>query len=187
MVHPVQSVIESLHAAGRCPRLYVNAVHVDVVCPDFIRDQWRERLVIDLDKTYPLALEFDDTSGVHANLSFGEQITRCQFPWEAIYVVVDRETGRGIVLDRNMPESIRRLRDSEGERRPELRSVEPGQPKPEAAAPSSTPEPVPVSEATPAIAAATPAPATDPAKERQETEAKQRRAAFRVIDGGGDG
>ena len=25
MVHPVQSVIESLYAAGRCPRLHVNA------------------------------------------------------------------------------------------------------------------------------------------------------------------
>ncbi len=170
MVHPVQSVIESLHAAGRCPRIYVNAVHVDVVCPDFIRDQWRERLVIDLDKTYPLKLEFDDSSGVHANLSFGEQITRCQFPWESIYVVVDRETGRGIVLDRNMPESIRKLREREGERRPELRSVEPKA----------------VVKPTLATAEAQPEPEVQPAEQQKDQEAKQRRAAFRVIDGGGD-
>ncbi len=172
MVHPVQSVIESLHAAGRCPRLYVNAVHVDVVCPDFIRDQWRERLVIDLDKAYPLKLEFDDSSGVHANLSFGEQITRCNFPWESIYVVVDRETGRGIVLDRNMPESIRRLRESEGDRRPELRSVEPKPAEPKA-------------EAKPALAEV-PKPADDPETQQKEQAVQQRRAAFRVIDGGGD-
>ena len=27
-----------------------------VVCPDFIREQWRERLIIDLDPSYPLDL-----------------------------------------------------------------------------------------------------------------------------------
>ncbi len=109
MVHPVQSVVESLYAAGRCPRLHVNAAYEGVVCPDFIREQWQERLIIDLDSSYPLELSFAE-EGLGASLSFGGYVTRCTFPWEAVYVVADRATGRGIVLDQNMPESVRRSR-----------------------------------------------------------------------------
>jgi stringent starvation protein B len=109
VVHPVQSVIESLYAAGRCPRLHVNAMYSGVVCPDFIRDQWRERLIIDLDPTYPLDLHFEEET-LAADLSFGGYVTRCTFPYGAVYVVADRSTGRGIVLDQNMPESVRRSR-----------------------------------------------------------------------------
>ena len=225
MVHPVQSVIESLYAAGRCPRLHVNATHASVVCPEEIRHQWKERLIIDLDSSYPLDLTFGQT-GLAANLSFGGLVTRCSFPWEAIYVVMDRATGRGIVLDRHVPESVRRQSgapaaaarlDSNGEpipERPELRAV------------SMEPDPIEVSE-TPASAAASEAAASEaaatsaasatsatstasaasaasatsaasaasadaPAEPEKpatpatdETQVKKRRAAFRVIDGGG--
>src|SRR5690606_27254287 len=109
MVHPVQSVVESLYAAGRCPRLHVNATCEGVVCPDFIREQWQERLIIDLDASYPLDLSFTE-DGIGADLSFGGYVTRCTFPWKAVYVVADRATGRGYVLDQNMPESVRRSR-----------------------------------------------------------------------------
>ena len=109
MVHPVQSVIESLYAAGRCPRLHVNALFEDVSCPDFIREQWRERLIIDLDPSYPLDLTFEK-DGLGADLSFGGYVTRCSFPYGAVYVVADRSTGRGIVLDQNMPDSVKRTR-----------------------------------------------------------------------------
>ena len=172
MVHPVQSVIESLYAAGRCPRLHVNATLSSVVVPEFIRQQWRERLIIDLDAAYPLDLVFGE-KGLAADLSFGGHITRCSFPWESIYVVIDRATGRGIVLDRHVPESVRRLsgqpvpaavRTDPEPNKPELRSVSP---EPEEEAPPS-PEPAPEA----------PAPAT-------EDLAKKRRAAFRGIDGGG--
>ncbi len=190
MVHPVQSVIESLYAAGRCPRLHVNATHAAVVCPEEIRHQWKERLIIDLDSSYPLDLTFGQT-GLAANLSFGGTVTRCTFPWEAIYVVMDRATGRGIVLDRHVPESVRRQSgasapavrmDPEPEtestpERPDLRAVadEPVTPvgKPEAARAS---EPDKTGDAEPAPAEK---PATD------ESQVKKRRAAFRVIDGGG--
>ena len=219
MVHPVQSVIESLYAAGRCPRLHVNATHASVVCPEEIRHQWKERLIIDLDSSYPLDLTFGQT-GLAANLSFGGLVTRCSFAWEAIYVVMDRATGRGIVLDRHVPESVRRQSgaaaqavrlDSDGEptpERPELRAV------------SMEPDPIEVSE-TPASAAASEAAASEaaatsatsatstasaasatsaasaasadaPAEPEKpatpatdETQVKKRRAAFRVIDGGG--
>jgi stringent starvation protein B len=188
MVHPVQSVVESLYAAGRCPRLHVNATCEGVVCPDFIREQWQERLIIDLDATYPLDLSFSE-EGIGADLSFGGYVTRCSFPWKAIYVVADRATGRGIVLDQNMPEAVRRSRHQPvtGPLTPsaELRP-----------APAPGPAVVPSSEAR-ARVKPTPQPSAKPTAVQQgssqptspaqghESEVQRRRAAFKVIDGGG--
>jgi stringent starvation protein B len=183
MVHPVQSVIESLYAAGRCPRLHVDATHASVTVPDFIRQQWRERLIIDLDASYPLDLVFGE-HGLAADLSFGGHVTRCSFPWEAIYIVTDRSTGRGIVLDRHVPESVKR--QSAGQPpaaglEPAVAKVEPlPEPKPELRRVDSEPAPDAAEDAEAAEAAppaAAPAPSDD--------QAKKRRAAFRVIDGGG--
>lgn len=181
MVHPVQSVIESLYAAGRCPRLHVDATHAAVVVPDFIRQQWRERLIIDLDASYPLDLVFGD-KGIAADLSFGGHVTRCSFPWESIYIVMDRATGRGIVLDRHVPESVKRQQQQQAagqpaptsqaaraeaaDAKPDLRSVDG-----DAEVAEEPPEAAPAPEAAP------PSPSED--------QAKKRRAAFRVIDGGG--
>lgn len=165
VVHPVQSVIESLYAAGRCPRLHVNAVADGVVCPDFIRDQWRERLIIDLDPSYPLDLNFTEAT-LSADLSFGGYVTRCTFPYGAVYVVADRSTGRGIVLDQNMPESVKRSRygrppTAAQSGKPALHSVADGESAPaEAAAPDEPPAPT------------------------NDDAVQKRRAAFKVIDGG---
>jgi stringent starvation protein B len=171
VVHPVQSVIESLQAANRCPRLHVNAMFDGVVCPDFIRDQWRERLIIDLDPSYPLDLTFLEEA-LSADLSFGGYVTRCTFPYGAVYVVADRSTGRGIVLDQNMPDSVKRSRFGKGgdeAQKPVLRTV------------GGDAEPAAKPRAEPATATATATDATD------ETQVKKRRAAFKVIDGGGQG
>jgi len=156
-------VVESLYAAGRCPRLHVNALTEGVVCPDFIREQWQERLIIDLDASYPLDLTFDD-HGIAADLSFGGYVTRCTFPWKAIYVVADRATGRGIVLEQNMPESVRRSRQA------------------------SPPTTGPLNPSKLAVEEGGASEAEDPPQEAEAVEdesAKKRRAAFRVIDGGG--
>ena len=198
MVHPVQSVIESLYAAGRCPRLHVDATHAHVTVPDFIRQQWRERLNLPRPAPYPPDLLCGET-GPPADLSFGGQVTRCSFPWTAIYIVTDRSTGRGIVLDRHVPESVRR--QSAGQQPPigleptavPAEDVSPG-PRPElhridsdseadadADADADT-EADTEAEAAPALAeAATPAAEVAPS----DDQAKKRRAAFRVIDGGG--
>ncbi len=103
---PIQTAIESLQAKGLCPRLHVDVTHEDAVLPDFVRDKWKERLVIDLDPSYPLDLAFTAV-GVDADLSFGGYVTRCTFPWAAIYVVADRGTGRGQVFAGNIPDSLR--------------------------------------------------------------------------------
>jgi stringent starvation protein B len=191
MVHPVQSVVESLYAAGRCPRLHVNATCEGVVVPDFIREQWQERLIIDLDSTYPLDLSFSD-EGIGADLSFGGYVNRCNFPWKAIYVVADRATGRGIVLDQNMPEAVRRSRHQ-----PVTGPLTPSAELRAAPAPSPVAAVVPVSEARSQptrLKPTQPAPATPNAAQQQggsqptapgpESEVQRRRAAFKVIDGG---
>jgi stringent starvation protein B len=182
MAHPVQSVVESLYAAGRCPRLHVNAMADGVVCPDFIREQWQERLIIDLDSSYPLDLSFDD-EGIGADLSFGGYVTRCAFPWKSIYVVADRATGRGIVLDPHMPESVRKTRQAQ--------TTGP-------LAADGSVDPVESNEADEAVLRATadavaafddPNPAesseSSPVPSPEDESVKRRRAAFRVIDGGG--
>jgi stringent starvation protein B len=167
VVHPVQSVIESLYAAGRCPRLHVNASFEGVVCPDFIREQWKERLIIDLDPSYPLDLTFEEDC-LAADLSFGGYVTRCTFPYGAVYVVADRSTGRGIVLDQNMPESVKRSRYGKSAggleaAKPNLRSV------------GATDD-----------AGVEDAGGTDSAdaSATDEEQVQKRRAAFKVIDGG---
>jgi stringent starvation protein B len=175
VVHPVQSVIESLYAAGRCPRLHVNATFEGVVCPDFIREQWKERLIIDLDPSYPLDLIFEEDC-LAADLSFGGYVTRCTFPYGAVYVVADRSTGRGIVLDQNMPESVKRSRYGKSAAglqpsRPNLRSVD------------AKDDPGLENGQTAEAAEATDAPDADAAATDEE-QVQKRRAAFKVIDGG---
>ena len=175
----MQSVIESLYAAGRCPRLHVNAMFEGVICPDFIREQWRERLIIDLDPSYPLDLTFED-EWLAADLSFGGYVTRCTFPYGAVYVVADRSTGRGIVLDQNMPDSVKRSRYGKsvtGAVKPTLRSV--GQ-EPPASDGEET-------EANQEAASSGEAAGTDPppVPKADEDQVQKRRAAFKVIDGGG--
>ena len=179
MVHPVQSVIESLYAAGRCPRLHVNATFDGVVCPDFIREQWRERLIIDLDPSYPLDLTFEEDC-LAADLSFGGYVTRCTFPYGAVYVVADRSTGRGIVLDQNMPESVKQSRYG--------KAGAPGQPGARGNGQSPKPNLRSVGAADDAAAkSAEPSeeiPSEPAAKSSDEEQVQKRRAAFKVIDGG---
>ncbi|MCB9706352.1 MAG: hypothetical protein H6711_31190, partial [Myxococcales bacterium] len=109
MENRFKRTIESLHREGACPRLQIDLTRDGVVCPDFIVEKWGERLIIDLDPSYPLNLEFTAT-GVDVDLSFGGYVTRCTFPYAAIYMIVDRATGRGALFEENMPASVRRER-----------------------------------------------------------------------------
>lgn len=102
----IKNAIESLHTAEQTPRLHVDATHEAVVCPDFLRERFGEQLIIDLDPSWPLDLAFTEV-GVEADLSFGGYVSRCVFPWDAIYVVADRSTGRGMIIEGNMPTSVR--------------------------------------------------------------------------------
>ncbi|PRP92620.1 Stringent starvation protein B [Enhygromyxa salina] len=181
----IQRTIESLQAKDACPRLHVDVTHADAVCPDFVREKWTERLVIDLDPSYPLELEFT-ALGVEANLSFGGYVTRCVFPWAAIYVVAERDTGRGRVFEDHVPASLRaklaptavdpkltKATDKDrgrGSRRRKRRR--------------------PVKESPPAVVGLAAAEHSEGEDEDEgetsvdQAEVKTRRAAFTVIDGG---
>lgn len=188
---PIQSAIESLQAKNACPRLHVDVTHEDAVCPDFVRDKWKEQLVIDLDPSWPLDLAFTKV-GVEADMSFGGYVTRCTFPWAAIYVVADRGTGRGQVFPGNIPESkrhefgapvvqaldpeltkVRDIKPDKGSRRRKRPGVEPVSPL------ESVPTPVASedeeSHAEAAVVEVAPS---------VEQTAQTRRSAFKVIDGG---
>lgn len=163
MSHPVQRIITSLYAAKRCPRLHINAIHPGVECPDFVRKQWREKLVIDLDANYPLNLAYEKNS-VAVDLSFGGHVSRCMFPWKSIYAISDRATGRGMMFETNLPDHLHeQAADAPlAKQKSALQAVD--------ASSKGTSE----------------QPSSDSAPETQDDEdkAKKRRAAFRVIDGG---
>lgn len=117
MVHPVQSMVESIHAKGDCPRLQLDLTCEGIVCPDFVVEQWQESLVIDLDPNYPLNLEFTDES-VTVDLSFAGYVHTCVFPFKAIYMVADRATAKGMMFEENLPESVRAKREAAKARTP---------------------------------------------------------------------
>lgn len=202
---PIQDAIKLLQAKSLCPRLHIDVTHADTVCPDFVRDKWKQQLVIDLDPSYPLDLAFTPV-GVEADLSFGGYVTRCTFPWAAIYVVADRATGRGQVFASNVPASLRQqygvpqepvidpklteARDDasakKGSRRRKRRGAESSKPE------SSKPEPIRPPQA---LGVVEDADANTSENESEgESEAappkpdpstvQTRRSAFKVIDGG---
>ena len=148
----VPQLIGALHANDKCPRLVINALFDGVVLPLWVKEKWGESLPIDLDPSYPLDLRMDD-EGLHCTLSFGSA-SDCFFPWPSIYLVQDRETSLGLVLEEHLPDSLTVGEDG---------TIGP---------PSADPFPV-VIDTTP-----------EAVDESVETEAKARRAQFKVIDGG---
>lgn len=211
MENRFKRAIESLHEAGACPRLQIDLTCDGVVCPDFVVAKWGERLVIDLDPSYPLNLAFT-AIGVEADLSFGGYVTRCKFPYASIYMIADRATGQGTLFEENLPPSLRRERGltrtpSEPAPRPvatrernagesRRRRRRPQGEGDDTGARESTPEATETAEATPPVAgaAAVEASTSDGTEGRGEapvTPAEEkaravdrRRAMFKVIDGG---
>lgn len=100
--HPIAKAIEDVLLAGHTPRVHVDARRRDVVVPDHVRERWQARLVIDLDPSWPLRLEYGE-DGLGVDLAFQGIVTRCTFGWKAIYVVLDRATGRGTVIEAQLP------------------------------------------------------------------------------------
>jgi stringent starvation protein B len=157
--HPIQAAIDDIWNAGHTPRLQIDARRKDVVVPEFVKAKWGARLVLDLDASWPLNFEANQT-GVQVDLAFQGTVTRCTLPWESIYVVLDRSTGRGFVIEAHVPEDGAD-ESAKAAPRPKLREVS------TAAEKTEKPD------------------AEKPAGEtRSDEEARQRRARFKVIDGG---
>ncbi|MBK8263677.1 MAG: hypothetical protein IPK80_20360 [Nannocystis sp.] len=206
MENRVRRLIEAIHQKGSCPRLQVDLTREGIVCPDFVCEKWGERLIIDLDPSYPLDLRFTAT-GLDVDLSFGGYVTRCTFPYAAIYMIVDRGAGQQVFFEENAPASVRRemgltlapQRDpatssrerAAGESRRRRRGAkadDDGAAAPAAREPALSPlaaVPAPAEPAEPAEPADAEAPADkDMSVETGPSVAERRRAIFRVIDGG---
>ena len=211
MIHPIQRMIEKMHKEGACPRLSVDLTSEGVSCPDFVTEQWKEGLIVDLDPSWPLNLSFE-ADAIEVDLAFSGYVERCTLPYKAIYVVVNRATGEGVVLEENMPESVRLKRDlhnqsdgksNAGESRRHKRPTEPAPKFQPLAAVSMTSEAEPEEESNDAAAsesvasesvASESAASESVASESVDSEAtssksrdevaQRRRSAFRVIDGG---
>jgi hypothetical protein len=184
----VQQLIEALHGSNQCARLMINANAPGVQVPERVKRQWGEAMPIDLDPSYPLNMVIDD-EGIHCCLSFGGPVD-CTFPWPSIYLVQERDSQLGIVIEEHVPDTIR----SRVVRQPTER-LEPETPREDLRASPSRdesrgrpdrsglkPRLVSVAPEQPPIDIAEPEPAPSDADEGDD--ARSRRAAFRVIDGG---
>jgi stringent starvation protein B len=195
MMHPIQRMIEKMHKEGACPRLSVNLTAQGVSCPDFIAEQWKEELIVDLDPSWPLNLAFE-SDRIAVDLAFDGYVERCLLPFASIYIVANRSTGEGIVIEENMPDSARikyllqqqgKDQRNSGESRRRKRPLEAEVKSGPLGVVGSDP-PAAVQE--PVVAHEVPAiePGTNAARpasgKGQDDLAARRRAAFRVIDGG---
>jgi stringent starvation protein B len=179
--HPIQAAVEDIYGAGHTPRLQIDARRNDVEVPESVRRTWGARLVIDLDPSYPLDLAYD-ADGVSVDLAFQGIVSRCRFGWRAVYAVIDRATGRGIVVEAHLPppDLDAELVWVERQKKPRLSAVPSARPLVRASKPASersgaegTPKPMS------AVSPASPSPVPG-----SDEVAKERRARFRVIDGG---
>lgn len=157
--HPIQQAIDDIWKAGHTPRIQVDARRADVTIPEQVKTRWGARLVLDLDAAWPLNLEYGP-KGLEVDLAFAGFVSRCALPWAAIYVVLDRATGRGMVIEEHVPKV-------------DAPADEPASAAPRALAPRATPKAV----------LAAPSEPSEP-NEASDEEAKKRRARFKVIDGG---
>lgn len=196
-LHPIGRAIEDVLGAGHTPRLQIDSRRKDVVVPAHVRTKWGPRLIIDLDPSWPLALEHTPEA-LEVDLAFQGLIERCKLGWGAIYALVDRATGQGTVFRENLPleELPAELRWDEAPARPDstpprlsLASVRTaatgGDDAPrnteELSRPVRPREPEPVLETSPGTVGAV----EPPTRPTSDEEAKARRARFRVIAGGG--
>lgn len=187
-LHPIGRAIEDVLEAGHTPRVQLDARRNDVTVPDHVRARWGARLILDLDPSWPLAMEHTKEA-LEVDLAFQGIVDRCRLGWASIYAIVDRATGQGTVFRENLPlETLPSELAYEGLERPAAPAV----PRASLTAVRSSAEDLrvtPVPGALPAASAAmagstSGAPASASASSSDE-EARARRARFRVIAGGG--
>lgn len=123
----IERSILDLTRRGSCARIVVDATREGVEVPDFVREQWGNRLVIDLNPAWPIDLAFDEQA-LYADLGFQGVLMRCRIPFRAVWAVADRAKGAGFVFHAHVPEEHRaEIARSETDAPPPeaLREVEP--------------------------------------------------------------
>ena len=90
-LHPIGRAIENILAAGHTPRLQFDARRKDVTVPEHVRARWGARLIIDVDPSWPLAMEHTKEA-LELDLAFQGVVERCVLGWGSIYAIVDRSS-----------------------------------------------------------------------------------------------
>jgi stringent starvation protein B len=103
----IQRSIEDLHKRGANAHLLVDATRDGVEVPDHVREQWGQRLVLDLNPSWPLHLDYDDQA-LYADLGFQGVLSRCRIPFRAVWAVMDTASGNGFVFHANVPAEVAR-------------------------------------------------------------------------------
>lgn len=102
MKHPKQLLLDHIWNSGHTPRLLIDAQHANVAMPQHIKEQGGARLIIDLKASDPLDIDFNET-GVSVTLAFKGHVERCMIPWNRIYTIIDRESGKAFAFPDHAP------------------------------------------------------------------------------------
>jgi stringent starvation protein B len=174
--HPIQRAMDEIWNAGHTPRIHVDASRADVVVPDSVRATWGARLILDLEANMPLNLEYD-AEQMHLDLAFRGLVARCHLPWRSIYVVLDRTTGQGFVIEAHLPDELKS--PPAAERRSSRPAAEEATASIRADRVDALSQPMLVAPVRDEAE-----PGAEPTSGPTDDEAKKRRARFKVIDGG---
>lgn len=81
-------------------------VHLDArkaTVPAQFVDDYKLVVRVGLKMTPPMNLQLDDSDGIVAEISFGDTITPCVIPWEAIYAYSSEHHQERLVFDEDVP------------------------------------------------------------------------------------
>jgi stringent starvation protein B len=100
----VERLVRDLMGRGSSAHLLVDATREGVDVPDSVRDQWKQKLVLDLNPSWPMNIVYDE-QGMELDLSFGGLLSRCRIPFHAVWAVVN-PSGKGHVFHANVPPAL---------------------------------------------------------------------------------
>jgi len=101
----IQRSIQDLLRRGRNAHVLVDATRDGVEVPDHVREQWKQRLMLDLNPDWPMGLDFDEQA-FYADLGFQGVLMRCRIPFRAVWAVMDTKDGNGFVFHSNLPPEL---------------------------------------------------------------------------------
>lgn len=93
--HPLKMLLDQIWNEGHTPRVIIDATHMDVIIPDWLRAQHKDHLVLDLKAADPMNFEFLFES-FSADFAFSGTVVRCTIPWKRIVAIIDRDIGTGV-------------------------------------------------------------------------------------------
>lgn len=102
----IEGAVLGMTRRGVSPQLFVDATDAGVEVPEHVREQWRERLWLNLNPAWPIALAFDDEA-LYADLGFQGVLMRCRFPYHSVWAVFEGGSHEGLLFEAHVPATVR--------------------------------------------------------------------------------